>query len=334
MAAPPSPLFDTLTEELLVAVLTHLGAQDLRRVALVHPRLGLLACTAIAPPAPRTAGRASVLEQQLEMPPPPAGCKCATPNHLRWTLVQAAAWLQLQLHYCEVERGWVPRMPLPGTQRGRQSSQPARCWLWALAEVEALKQPFRFTRCHDLIELSDEAAVATNSMSLAAGDTEAVAWATALGGAVMRAGQHYCEFTWLAGSLSMVGVVTDSSAANERVARALDVGELWLTPSAYFYSTEDGHRVHWGDEFSWSVTTARHANAQHVAPISHLFPLGTGVAAKQGSSPRVDSLLRRLLVVHGTGTAAAARNWETGSGWRWTVTEARSLSTSTASGSE
>jgi hypothetical protein len=168
----------------------------------------------------------------------------------------------------------VPRMPLPGTQRGRQSSQPARCWLWALAEVEALKQPFRFTRCHDLIELSDEAAVATNSMSLAAGDTEAVAWATALGGAVMRAGQHYCEFTWLAGSLSMVGVVTDSSAANERVARALDVGELWLTPSAYFYSTEDGHRVHWGDEFSWSVTTARHANAQHVAPISHLFPLG------------------------------------------------------------
>ena len=45
----------------------------------------------------------------------------------------------------------------------------AACWLWALAEVEALKQPFQFTRCHDLIELSDEAAVATNSMSLAAG---------------------------------------------------------------------------------------------------------------------------------------------------------------------
>lgn len=28
-------------------------------------------------------------------------------------------------------------------------------------------------------------------------------------------------------------------------------GELWLTPSAYFYSAAAGERVHWGDDFTW-----------------------------------------------------------------------------------
>lgn len=34
-------------------------------------------------------------------------------------------------------------------------------------------------------------------------------WGSALGGNVMRAGQHYCEFTWIAGEGAMLGVVTD-----------------------------------------------------------------------------------------------------------------------------
>ena len=141
----PSPLFDLLTEELQVAVLTHLDAKHLRLAALVHPKLGLR-CHVVAEPAPRAA-KVSVLELELDMPPPPCGCKCATPTHRRCSLVQAAAWLRVQSHSA-AEQAWVPRMPLPGSQRGRQSGHSSRCWIWALAELEALKRPFRFTKTH------------------------------------------------------------------------------------------------------------------------------------------------------------------------------------------
>lgn len=240
-------LFDTLSEELVVAVLSNLEARDLRRAAQAHPKLGLLQCAAVAMPKPRLE-KMSAAERELDMPPPPCGCKCATATHLRWTLVQAAAWLRIQACSAK-EQAWLPRMPLPGNQRGRQCGYPSRCWLWALAEMEALKQPFRFTRAHAQIKIIEGNTVE----KLPQTNNAYHSWGSAIGDAVMRAGQHYCEFTWLKGDGLMVGVITNSNAARERVDAAMVLdGEMWLTPCAYFFSAAEGERVHWGDDFTWA----------------------------------------------------------------------------------
>jgi hypothetical protein len=247
-------LFDTLSEELLVAVLSQLESRDLRRAALAHPRIGLLRCCVVAVPTPRVT-RMSVVERELDMPPPPCGCKCATSTHLRWTLVQAAAWLRIQAHSTE-EQAWLPRMPLLGSQRGRQCGHRSRCWLWALGELEALKRPLQFSQFHEQVNV-----MSTNAVSVVEkvprspdmGDPVHPSWGAAVGSTVMRAGQHYCEFTWVGGDGVMLGVVTDSSAARQRVSATISAdGELWLTPCTYFFSAAEGERVHWGDDFSWA----------------------------------------------------------------------------------
>lgn len=242
----PVAILDMLSEELLVAVLSHLPAKDLRRAALVNPKLGLLHCCAVATPEPRVT-RTSVVERELDMPPPPCGCKCATATHLRWTMVQAAAWLRIQAHSAE-EQAWLPRMPLLGSQRGRQCGHPSRCWIWALAELEALKSPFRVGRAHEKLRIYP-GGIEKVRQPLG----EPVGWGSAIGSTVMRAGRHYCEFTWREGNGVMVGVVTNSSAARERISAAMvGDGELWLTPCAYFFSAAEGERVHWGDDFTWA----------------------------------------------------------------------------------
>lgn len=255
-------LLFTLSEELLVAVLSQLEARDLRHVAVAHPKFGLLQCCAVAMPAPRVT-RVSVVECELDMPPPPCGCGCMRPTstHVRWTLVQAAAWLQIQA-YSTVEQAWLPRMPLPSQRfdlSSRIQSGHPRCWLWALAELEALKRPFRFSQVHE------QARVATSPANPAvhvvdkveppsgAGHYNDSEWASAIGSTVMRAGQHYCEFTWVRGDGVMLGIVTDSRAAKQRIDAAMKAsGELWLTPCSYFFSGAEGERVHWGDDFSWA----------------------------------------------------------------------------------
>jgi hypothetical protein len=250
-------LFDTLGEELLVVVLSQLQARDLRRAALAHPKLGLLPCCVVAMPAPRVT-RLSVAERELDMPPPPCGCKCATSTHLRWTLVQAAAWLRIQAHSAE-EQAWLPRMPVLGSQRGRQSGHCSRCWLWALGELEALKRPLRFSQFHEQVRITtSQASHAISVVEKVPRSPDPTApvhpsWGAAVGSTVMRAGQHYCEFMWTGGDGVMLGVITDSSAARQRVSATMAAdGELWLTPCAYFFSAAEGERVHWGDDFNWA----------------------------------------------------------------------------------
>jgi hypothetical protein len=102
-----------------------------------------------------------------------------------WSIAEEAArrWIA---DCNEQERSWVPR-------RGRES------WLGLMWEVEVLRKDLVFGRSHQSIALSEGGALATVDVS--------GSWPAAASKAVMRAGRHYAQFTFVSGIYKFFGVI-------------------------------------------------------------------------------------------------------------------------------
>jgi hypothetical protein len=151
----------------------------------------------------------------------------AAPGPERWSILEEAArsWLA---RCSEQERGWVPR-------RGRES------WLGLMRAVEVYRCAAVFGRSHaSSIELSEDGARATKVE---------YSYRAAASLAVMRAGQHYAEFTLVARSVEpafgpcmLFGVVTPRWDVEGGTAADRQAGNC-------FFSTEDG--VLYPDGHEW-----------------------------------------------------------------------------------
>ena len=72
------------------------------------------------------------------------------------------------------------------------------CWLSLMHEVAVLRLPLAFGRAHGDIMLSENGAVATNSVT---GNRSAASTV------VMRSGRHYAQFTVVEGDFLFFGVI-------------------------------------------------------------------------------------------------------------------------------